>query len=410
MDFSFDENQQMLRDSVSRFVAQRYDFDTRRAIVAGERDDFWPLFAELGWLMVPFPEELGGLGGSAVDVVAIMEEFGKGLIVEPYLAGAVLAGGIVAAADGGVRRAALLEEFIAGGLQLAFAFAEPESRYQLADVQTTATAEGDAWVLSGRKAVVLNAPRADRLIVSVRTSGSRYEREGISLIYVDPGAKGVRLRQYCTVDGERAAELQLDRVHIAADDLLGTEGGAIDTIERAIDRATVAACGEALGVMGTIFKKTLEYTKVRKQFGVPIASFQALQHRMADMFIEYEQARSITLMAAMQFDALGGRAPAPVSAAKSRVGRAARRIGEESVQLHGGIGVMEELDVGHYFKRLTSIQHLFGSTDFHTGRFRRTAWRRQESTRQESSRQESARQDRHEESARPGSGMTQRTS
>ncbi len=373
MDFSFDENQQMLRDSVSRFVAQRYDFDTRRSIVAGEREDFWALFAELGWLMVPFPETLGGLGGSAVDLVAIMEEFGKGLIVEPYLAGAVLAGGIVAAADSGARRADLLEELMAGGLQLAFAFAEPESRYHLADVQTTAAAEDGAFVVNGRKAVVLNAPRADRLIVSVRTAGSRYARKGISLVYVDPTAPGVRLREYLTVDGEPAAELELERVRIPADDVLGVQGEAIEHIEQTIDRATVAACAEALGVMGTIFRKTLEYTKVRKQFGVPIASFQALQHRMAEMFMEYEQARSITLMAAMQFDAQAGLSAAPVSAAKSRVGRAARRIGEESVQLHGGIGVMDELDVGHYFKRLTSIQHLFGSTDFHTARYRRTA-------------------------------------
>ena len=373
MDFSFDENQQMLRDSVSRFVAQKYDFDTRQAIVAGEREDFWSLFAELGWLMAPFPEELGGLGGSAADLVAIMEELGKGLVVEPYLSGAVLAGGIVAAADRGTRQSEVLEALMAGSLQLAFAFAEPDSRYRLDDVATVAVADNDSFIVNGRKAVVLNAPRADRLIVSVRTAGSRYARDGISLVYVDPAAQGVRLREYRTVDGERAAEITLDDVRVPASDLLGPPGAAIDSIERAVDRATVAACAEAIGAMGTIFRKTLEYTKVRKQFGVPIASFQALKHRMADMFMEYEQAKSITFMAAMQLDAHQGYAPAAVSAAKSRVGRAARRIGEESVQLHGGIGVTEELDVGHYFKRLTSIQQLFGSTDFHTARFRQSA-------------------------------------
>lgn len=373
MDFSFDENQQMLRDSVSRFVAQKYDFETRQAIVAGERDDFWPLFAELGWLMVPFPEELGGLGGSAADLLAIMEELGKGLVVEPYLAGAVLAGGIVAAADSGPRQSEVLEALMAGTLQLAFAFTEPDSRYRLDDVATVAAADDGSLILRGRKAVVLNAPRADRIIASVRTAGSRYGRDGISLVYIDPAAPGVRLRDYRTVDGELAAEMSLDDVRVPETDLLGPAGSAIENIERSVDRATIAACAEAVGVMGTIFRKTLEYTRVRKQFGVPIASFQALQHRMAEMFMEYEQARSITFMAAMQLDAHQDHAPAAVSAAKSRVGRAARLVGEESVQLHGGIGVTEELDVGHYFKRLTSLQQLFGSTDFHTARFRQSA-------------------------------------
>lgn len=373
MDFSFDDNQQMLRDSVSRFVAQDYDFDTRRAVVAGERGDFWPLFAELGWLTVPFPEELGGLGGSAVDLFAIIEEFGKGLIVEPYVACAVLAGGVVAQADSEPRRTAILERLLAGEQQLAFAFAEPDSRYELADVQTTARRDGDEYVVDGHKSVVLNGPRADRLLVSVRTAGDRYDREGISVVYIDPRATGVRMRGYRTVDGEQAAEIEFHEVRVPVTERIGAEGGSLSVVEQVVDRATLAVCAEALGVMGVIFRKTLEYTKVRKQFGVPIATFQALQHRMADMFIEFEQARSITLMAAMQLDGNAGVAAAAVSAAKSRVGRAARRIGEESVQLHGGIGISDELDVGHYFKRLTSFQQMFGSTDFHTARFRRSA-------------------------------------
>ena len=373
MDFSFDDNQQMLRDSVSRFVAQDYDFDTRRAIAAGEREDFWPLFADLGWLTVPYPEALGGLGGSAVDLLAIMEELGRGLVVEPYLGCAVLAGGIVAGADTGPRRAEIVGQLMAGSLQLALAFAEPDGRYHLADVQTSARLEGDGYRINGRKTLVLNAPRADRLIVSVRTSGERYDRDGISLVYVDPAADGVQIDAYRTVDGERAAELCFTDLRVPGEDRLGAAGSALAGIERIIDRATVAACAEALGVMGTIFRKTLDYTKARKQFGVPIATFQALQHRMAEMFIEFEQAKSITMMAAMQLDRDNGDAPAAVSAAKSRVGRAARRIGEECVQLHGGIGITEELDVGHYFKRLTTFQQLFGSTDFHTTRFRQCA-------------------------------------
>jgi alkylation response protein AidB-like acyl-CoA dehydrogenase len=373
MDFSFNDNQQMLRDSVSRFIAQDYDFDTRRAIVSGERGDFWPLFAELGWLTVPFAEELGGAGGSAADLLAITEELGKGLVVEPWLSCAVLAGGIVAAADAGPRRAERIGRLVAGSMQFAFAYAEPESRYHLADVQTSARRDGDVYRVNGRKAVVLNAPRADQLVVSVRAAGGRYDREGVSLLYVDPAADGVLLNAYRTVDGEAAAEVSFRDVRVPVADRLGAEGAALALIERVVDRATIAACAEALGVMGTIFRKTLDYTKVRRQFGVPIATFQALQHRMADMFIEYEQAKSITMMAAMQLDRNDGLAPVAVSAAKSRVGRAARRIGEESVQLHGGIGITEELDVGHYFKRLTSLQHLFGSTDFHTTRFRLSA-------------------------------------
>jgi alkylation response protein AidB-like acyl-CoA dehydrogenase len=375
MDFSYDENQQMLRDSVARFVAQEYGFDTRRAIVAGEREGYWQTFAELGWLMVPFSAELGGLGGSATDLLAIMEELGKGLVVEPFLSSAVLAGGIVAAADSGPRRAEVIEQLMSGRLELAFAYAEPDSRYHLVDVQLQAPRDGGDYVLDGRKAVVLNAPRAGRLIVSARTGGNRYDPDGISLFYVDPAADGVRMQAYRTVDGEQAAEIAFDGVRVPAADRLGAEGGALPAIEMVIERATVALCAEAVGVMEAIFRKTLEYTKVRKQFGVPIASFQALQHRMADMFIELEQAKSIAIMAALQFDRNGGDAAAAVSAAKSRIGRAARRVGEESVQLHGGIGITDELDVGHYFKRLTTVQHLFGSTDFHTTRYRQHAGR-----------------------------------
>lgn len=373
MDFSYNDNQSMLRDSVARFIEQQYDFDTRQAIVRGERDNCWKQFAELGWLMVPFPEDLGGLGGSATDLLAIMEELGKGIVVEPFLASAVLGGGLVAAADSGERRERLVAELIGGELQLAFAWAEPESRYELADVQVQAERDGEHYVIRGRKAVVLNAPLADRLIVAVRTSGDRYSREGVSLVYVDPGAEGVRMTPYDTVDGGKAAELVFEDVRVPVADRLGAEGAALPVIEKIMDRATVALCAEAVGAMGVIFNKTLEYTRQRKQFGVPIATFQALQHRMADMFIECEQAKSITYMAAMQLDHNDGTAPAAVSAAKSRVGKAARHVGEESVQLHGGIGVTEELDVGHYFKRLTTMQYLFGSTDYHTTRFRQNS-------------------------------------
>ena len=372
MDFSLSEEQGMLQDSVSRFVAQDYSFDKRERIVdsaAGYSADYWRRFADLGWLMIPFSEADGGLGGSAVDLMVIMQEFGKGIVVEPFLATAVLGGGLIAEAGSAKQKETLLGALMAGELQLAFAFTEPQSRYNLADVATEATREGDDYVVIGHKAVVLNAPNANQLIVAVRTSGGQREREGISLLLVAADSPGIRLQPYATVDGQRAADVYFDDVRVPASQLLGNEGSALPVIEKVIDRATLAVCAEALGAMETALWKTVDYTKTRKQFGVSISSFQALQHRMADMFIELEQARSIVQMAVMQCDANKGVAPRAISAAKSRVGKAARLVGQESVQLHGGIGVMEELDLGHFFKRLTTIQFLFGSTDYHTRRF-----------------------------------------
>jgi alkylation response protein AidB-like acyl-CoA dehydrogenase len=372
MDFSLSEEQGMLQDSVSRFVAQDYSFDQRERIVdsaAGYSAEYWRRFADLGWLMIPFSEADGGLGGSAVDLMVIMQEFGRGIVVEPFLATAVLGGGLIAEAGSAEQKESMLGALMAGELQLAFAFAEPQSRYNLADVATEATREGDDYVVIGRKSVVLNAPIANQLIVAVRTAGGQRERDGISLLLVAADSPGIRLQSYATVDGQRAADVYFDDVRVPASQLLGQEGAALPVIEKVIDRATLAICAEALGAMETALWKTVDYTKTRKQFGVSISSFQALQHRMADMFIELEQARSIVQMAVMQCDANEGVAPRAISAAKSRVGKAARLVGQESVQLHGGIGVMEELDLGHFFKRLTTIQFLFGSTDYHTRRF-----------------------------------------
>jgi len=374
MDFSLSEEQGMLQDSVFRFVAQDYSFDRRERIIAsakGYSPDYWQRFADLGWLMIPFSEADGGLGGSAVDLMVIMQEFGKGIVVEPFLATAVLGGGLIAEAGSGEQKSSLLPRLMAGELQLAFAFNEPPSRYNLADVACSAKRNGDHYVVNGHKAVVLNAPGADELIVAVRSSGDQRDKDGISLLLVPVNSPGVRLQSYATVDGQRAADVYFENVSVPVGNRLGTEGEALAVIEKVIDRATLAICAEALGAMEAALWKTVDYTKTRKQFGVSISSFQALQHRMADMFIEVEQARSIVQMAVMQMDASDGLAPKAVSAAKSRVGKAARLVGQEAVQLHGGIGVMEELDLGHFFKRLTTIQFLFGSTDFHTQRFSR---------------------------------------
>lgn len=362
----------MLQNSVSKFVQQDYDFDSRCKLVdseAGFSKEHWQLFAELGWLMVPFSEQDGGLGGSAVDLMVVMEEFGKGMVIEPFLATAVLSGGLIAEAASEAQKQELLGPLMEGQLQLAFAFNEPQSRYNLADVATSAKLQGDDFVVNGHKAVVLNGEAADKLIVAVRTAGEQRDQDGISLLLVDADADGVSRQAYATVDGHRAAEVRFDNVKVPTANLLGEAGVALPIIEKVIDRTTLAICAEAVGAMEVTYKKTVEYTKTRKQFGVAIAKFQALQHRMADMFTEYEQARSILMMAAMQLDANDGVAPKAVSAAKSRIGKAARQVGQEAVQLHGGIGVTEELDVGHLFKRLSIIQYLFGSTDYHTLRY-----------------------------------------
>lgn len=372
MDFSYSEEQQMLQDSIAKFVQNDYDFDTRMKLVKSETgysEENWKLFAELGWLMVPFSEADGGLGGSATDLMVVMEEFGKGIVIEPFLATTVLGGGLVAAAGSDEQKAELIGGIMEGGLQMAFAYAEPQSRYNLADVATTARKDGDNYVLSGHKAVVLNGGAADVIVVSARTSGDQSDEEGISLFLVDAKSDGVRIKSYRTQDGGRAAEVHLENVAVPADKLLGEEGKALPVMNQVINRAILSICAEAVGAMEMSYKKTVEYTKTRVQFGVPIAKFQALQHRMADMFVEHQQAKSIVLMAAMKLDQGGAEADKAVSAMKSRIGKAGRKIGQESVQIHGGIGVTEELDVGHYFKRLTMIELLFGTSDFHTQRF-----------------------------------------
>ncbi|WOX06255.1 acyl-CoA dehydrogenase family protein [Microbulbifer pacificus] len=368
MDFSFSEEQQLLRDSVTRFIRQDYDFDTRRKTVTSSdpfNRQYWQTFAELGWLLVPFCEEDGGLGGSAVDLMVVMEEFGKGMVVEPLLASAILAGGLIAETGSAPQKSDWLLPLMEGNLQLAFAFSEAQGRYDLGNLATAAEDHGDSFILRGHKTVVLNGGAAELLAVSVRTTG------GVSLLMVDASTPGITRNSYKTVDGHNAAEIYFDSVQVPRANLLGGEGEALPAIEKIVDRATFAICAEAVGAMESALHKTVEYTKTRKQFGVPISSFQALQHRMADMFIECQQARSILMMAAMQLDAGNGVAPKAVSAAKSRIGKAARKVGQEAVQIHGGIGVTDELDVAHLFKRLTSIQYLFGSTDYHTQRFMR---------------------------------------
>ena len=376
MDFSYSDEQQMLQDSVSKFVYNQYDFDTRKKIVAspgGFSEENWNLFAELGWLTVPFREEDGGFGGSAVDLMVVMEEFGKGMVVEPFVPTAVISGGLISELGSAAQKEALIGKIMTGELQLATAWAETGSRYNLANVSTRAERSGDAWVINGEKAVVFNGSNADQLLVVARTSGEQLDESGISVFLVDSNAEGVSKTGYNTVDGHTAAEISLQDVQVNSDALLGEEGQALPALDAVLDRATLAAAAESVGVMECLLQKTVEYSKTRKQFGIAIGTFQALQHRMAEMFIECQLARSIVTMAAMKLDSNESEEEKrrAVSAAKSRAGRAMRRVSQEAVQIHGGIGMTDELDVGHYFKRATTLEALYGNSDFHTLRY---AW------------------------------------
>ncbi len=372
MDFSLSDEQTLLQDSVDKFIQNEYDFEARQALVDspdGFSRDNWRLFAELGWTAVPFAEEDGGLGGSPIELMIIMEQFGRGLVVEPYVPTVVLAGGLISRGGTPEQKERYLPGIIGGESQAAFAFAEPQSRFGLADVTTSATRDGGGYVLNGRKAVVLNGRGADLLVLSARTGGERQDLDGISLFAVTADTPGIERRSYPTVDGHRAAEITLRDVRVERDNILGEEHGALPLIEGIVDTATLAVSSEAVGIMEMLQKKTLDYTKSRVQFGVPISSFQALQHRMVDMFMDYEQTKSLLYMAAMRLKGGGPEGSRAVSALKFQIGTAGRKLGQEAVQLHGGMGVTNELDVAHYFKRLTTIDTLFGNADYHLGRF-----------------------------------------
>ena len=371
MDFSFSEVQTMLADSVEKFIANDYSFDRRQRYAASETgysEDVWRTFAELGWTAVPFDEDDGGFEGGPVELVVMMLQFGRGLIVEPYLANVVLAGGVLRRAAKASQKAKWLQPIISGDMQAALAFTEPQSRYDLGNVGTTAEKDGDSWVLNGAKSVVLNGGNASLLIVSARTPGAGADRDGITLFAVGGRAEGVSRLPYPTVDGHRAAEVRLQDVRVPADAVLGGIGNGVGTLEAVVGEATLAVSAEAVGIMQILTEKTVAYTKSRVQFGVPIGSFQALQHRMVDMLTACEQSYSLLLWAAMACADGADDAGRAVSAIKYQVGTAGKRVGQEAVQLHGGMGVTWELDIAHYFKRLTAIGQLFGNADWHLDR------------------------------------------
>ena len=370
MDFKLSDEQQQLRDTLARFVQKDYAFDKRKAILKS-KDGYsraaWKQLAEMGLTALGLPEEHGGLPGNAVDVMVVMEVFGRGLVVEPYLATVVLGAGLVARAGNEAQQAAILPKVASGELLLALAHYEAGGRYELEQVATKAKKQGDGWVLDGAKTVVLHGAQADRLIVSARTSGADRDAKGISLFIVDRKTPGVTVRDNPTHDGQRAAEITFKN---ARGELLGKESQGPALLEQALARGIAALCAEAVGNMAALVEITLSYIKTRKQFGVPIGSFQVLQHRMADMLMYVEQARSMMYLAAAKADStdVADRRRA-IAAAKALIGQAGRFVGQQAVQLHGGIGVTDEANVSHYFKRLTLINATFGDADHHLGSF-----------------------------------------
>jgi alkylation response protein AidB-like acyl-CoA dehydrogenase len=372
MNFEFSEEQSMLRDSVARFVQDDYSFDTRRAIVASDKgmsDESWQTYAELGWLSVPFAEDHGGFGGGPVDVMVMMEELGKGLVVEPYFATVVLFGGVLRAAGTAEQQASILPGLIEGRTLGAFAYLERQSRYALSDIMTSAKASGDGYTLNGEKVVVFNGANADTLIVAARSSGQQHNEDGISLFLVAADAAGVSRSDYRLMDGQKVANILFDNVGVGAEALVGPLGGAYPMMDHAILEATVALGAEALGVMGQLNAKTLEYSKTRQQFGKAIGEFQALQHRMVDTFMSYEQAKSMLYRAVCALENGDGDLRREVHALKVMTSKCSRHIFEEAIQLHGGMGLTDELDIGHYAKRLMMINTTFGDGDYHQTRF-----------------------------------------
>ena len=372
MDFTFNEEQTLIQDQVDQFIQKEYDWETRQSLSNSELgfgDNNWQKFAELGWLGISTSEDSGGFGGSAIESMLIMEAFGKGLVVEPFLETIIMSSGLIDEHGSDQQKSSILEPAIAGKLHLALAYAEPQSRFNLSDVVTEAKIDGDNYILNGYKSVVMNGPSADKIIVSARTSGSQLEEAGITLFIVDANSEGLNKTNYKTVDGRRASDLTIENVSVTKDDIIGHVDKGFGLLDSSIDRAILAISAEAVGAMEVLYKTTVEYTKTREQFGTSIGKFQVLQHRMVDMFMEYEQCKSLLYMATMKHEEGSSDAKKAISGLKYQVGKAGRFIGQQAVQLHGGMGVTDELNVGHYFKRLTTVGTIFGNTDFHLKRY-----------------------------------------
>ena len=372
MDFSISEEQSMLADSVSKFIENDYDFERRQKIAEsddGFSKELWNTYAELGWTAVPFAEDDGGLGGGPVELMLMMVEFGRGLLVEPFLANVVLAGGILRRAADAGQKSQWLGPLIEGNLQAALAIAEPQGRFDIADIKTTAKANGKSFTLNGNKICVLNGGDAEIIIIPARTSGEQADESGITLFAIPADSAGIERRAFQTVDAQQAADVTLTDVKAEAGAVLGEIGEGFNTLQDVVDEATLAVCAEAIGIMRAMHDKTVEYSKNRVQFGVPIGSFQALQHRMVEMLMDCEQSQSLLMWAVMLNTADNENKKQAISAMKYQVGTAGINVAREAVQIHGGMGMTWELDIAHYFKRMTAIDLLFGNADYHLDRF-----------------------------------------
>ena len=372
MNFDLSEEQQLLKDSVERFVNDNYDLDTRQTLsknAAGFSDTYWHTMAELGWLGVTVPEAHGGFGGNQADTMVLMEAFGKGLVLEPFFASAVLGTRAIVACGNTELQAKLLPELVSGACRLSLAYAEEQSRFDLEDVTTRAAAQDGGFILNGQKSMVQHGGSADYLVVSARTSGGQRDENGVTLFLVDANCEGVSIQSFPTVDGQQAAEISLQNVYVSAENLLGELDGGFGLLQDIAIDGILALAAEAVGAMEILYKDTVAYTQEREQFDHSLSDFQVLQHRMVDMFMEYEQCKSMLYRATLEVVQSGRDALRTVHALKYMVGKIGTFIGENAVQLHGGMGMTEELRVGHYFKRLLVIDAQFGNSDHHLSCF-----------------------------------------
>ena len=372
MNFELSEEQKMIQQSVERFVQENYDLSNRIKISSedpGYSKEYWSSMAELGWLGLAFDEEDGGFGGNQIDTLVLMEQFGKGLVLEPFLANIVLGGGAIKRGGSATLKESIIPSLIDGSLQLTLAYAEEQSRFDLEDIATAAREDDGNFVLNGKKSMVLNAESADKIIVVARTNGSQVDKEGISLFLVNADSDGLEKENFPTVDGLRASEISLNDVKVSPENLIGEKDKGFEILQAVANDAILALAAEAVGAMEVLYKDTVEYTQQREQFDHPLSDFQVLQHRMVDMFMEYEQCKSLLFRATMETVQDPQLSQRTVHALKHLIGKSGIFVGENAVQLHGGMGVTEELRVGHFFKRLLVIDSQFGNADFHLDKF-----------------------------------------
>lgn len=372
MDLSYSDEQLLLRDSIEKFISEKYAISERSKITAtdeGFSREHWQQFADLGWLALPFPEEEGGIGGSPVDTMILMEEFGKGLVVEPYIPTVVMVGTAIALYGSPDQKSEVIPGIADGSLIATFAYAEQQSHYNLYDVLTTAKKDGDFYLLNGTKSVVLNAQSANKILVSTRTKGNQRDEEGITLFLLDASDIGISRQDYPTVDGLRASEVTFSDVRVAATNIVGEVNDGSKIVDKVMARAILAVAAEAVGAMEVLYQDTIKYTKQRQQFDHPLSDFQVLKHRMTEMFMECSLARSLCMKATMLESQDSVETRRTIHALKFLIGKAGRFVGQNSVQLHGGMGMTEELHIAHYFKRLMVIDSQFGNSDFHLTQF-----------------------------------------